>query len=106
MKIKPIEKPLKEYGYIAADYIFYCPGCNDHHGVWTTQKNKNSAIWSFNGDMNKPTFNPSLLLCWTDTESGNVEVVCHSFIRDGHIQFLGDCTHELKGQTVELPDLL
>ena len=31
--------------------------------------------------------------------------VCHSFITDGRIQFLGDCTHELKGQTVELPEV-
>ena len=30
--------------------------------------------------------------------------VCHSFIRDGRIQFLGDCTHHLAGQTVDLPD--
>lgn len=29
--------------------------------------------------------------------------VCHSFIRDGQIQFLSDCTHALAGQTVPLP---
>jgi hypothetical protein len=31
--------------------------------------------------------------------------VCHSFVTDGRIQFLGDCTHALANQTVELPDL-
>jgi len=31
--------------------------------------------------------------------------ICHSFIRDGKIQFLGDCTHALAGQTVDLPEL-
>ena len=31
--------------------------------------------------------------------------VCHHFIRDGKIQFLGDCTHALRGQTVDLPDI-
>lgn len=30
--------------------------------------------------------------------------VCHSFIKDGKIQFLGDCTHALANQTVDLPD--
>ena len=30
---------------------------------------------------------------------------CHSFIKDGQIQFLGDCTHSLAGQTVALPNL-
>lgn len=30
---------------------------------------------------------------------------CHSYVRNGHVEFLSDCTHELAGQTVELPDL-
>lgn len=30
--------------------------------------------------------------------------VCHSFVRAGKIEFLGDCTHALAGQTVALPD--
>jgi hypothetical protein len=31
---------------------------------------------------------------------------CHSFVVDGQIQFLGDCTHKLAGQTVPLPVLV
>lgn len=31
--------------------------------------------------------------------------VCHSFVRDGRIQFLSDCTHKLANQTVDLPDI-
>jgi len=31
--------------------------------------------------------------------------VCHSFVTDGRIQFLGDCTHNLAGQTVDLPEI-
>lgn len=30
--------------------------------------------------------------------------ICHSFVRDGQIQYLGDCTHEYAGKTVDLPD--
>ena len=30
--------------------------------------------------------------------------VCHSFVTDGRIRFLGDCTHALKGQTVPIPE--
>ena len=33
-----------------------------------------------------------------------VPFVCHSFVVDGRIQFLGDCTHELACQTVDIPD--
>lgn len=29
--------------------------------------------------------------------------VCHAFVRDGQMEFLGDCTHGLAGQTVPIP---
>jgi hypothetical protein len=29
--------------------------------------------------------------------------VCHSFVTDGKIQFLSDCTHSLANTTVEIP---
>ncbi|MDX2187790.1 MAG: DUF6527 family protein [Opitutaceae bacterium] len=93
------------------EVMFYCPGCKCGHGVWTEKPALNGARWSWNGDMVKPTFSPSLLI---DTEypqgcdeqgrpRPSVRTVCHSFVRDGQIQFLGDCTHELAGQTVPLP---
>ena len=57
--------------------------------------------------MDKPTFNPSMLVNKDlnnpdDRGNGYVRHRCHSFVRDGKIQFLNDCTHELKGQTVSL----
>jgi hypothetical protein len=30
--------------------------------------------------------------------------VCHSFVTDGRIQFLTDCTHAFAGRTVDLPE--
>ena len=36
-------------------------------------------------------------------EPGDPPEVCHSFITDGRIQFLNDCTHALAGHTVPLP---
>jgi hypothetical protein len=55
--------------------------------------------WIFNGDVDKPTFTPSLLVFGSVPEKR-----CHSFITDGKILFLDDCFHELKGQTVEIPE--
>ncbi len=68
--------------------------------------------------MTTPTISPSILVQGverlTDAERARVmagekidkpETVCHSFVRAGRIQFLDDCTHRLKGETVELPDL-
>ncbi|WP_437178628.1 DUF6527 family protein [Labrys neptuniae] len=69
--------------------------------------------WGFNGNHEKPTFTPSIRVSWNepsdipeefDDTSKDRQLVCHSFVTDGQIQFLGDCTHSLAGQTVPLPD--
>jgi hypothetical protein len=38
-----------------------------------------------------------------DPEYKETLEVCHSFVSEGVIQFLDDCTHSLVGQSVELP---
>ncbi|MCC3156427.1 hypothetical protein LJ737_04215 [Hymenobacter sp. 15J16-1T3B] len=105
-------------------YRFTCPGCKCQHIVYTQSANSYGARWSYNGNPERPTFSPSLLIrsghhipghsgrCWCDFNRDNPENpapasvccgICHSFVRDGYIEFLNDCTHELAGQTVELP---
>ena len=101
-KFKAVETPIKKEGYINSDYIFYCNGCKCHHGVWTTNKNGNNAIWQFNNDLNKPTVSPSILVHWVNKGK---DFICHSFINNGNIQYLGDCTHELRNTTIELPEI-
>lgn len=32
------------------------------------------------------------------------KTICHSYVRNGQMQFLGDCDHALAGQTVDIPD--
>lgn len=85
-------------------YFFRCPGCQRRHLVYTKEQSPGGACWSLNGDVEHPTFSPSILV----NKGGEVPSVpiCHSFIRDGKIQFLNDCTHELAGKTIELPDLI
>lgn len=66
--------------------------------------------WGFNGDDALPSFTPSLLVrgrVWRGVGGPeNVdEYVCHSFVTNGRIEFLADCTHTLKGQTVDLPEV-
>jgi len=72
--------------------IIYCQGCKTHHVF--------DSRWTFNGDFEKPTFSPSMLVNQHRPESR-----CHSFVTDGNIQFLSDCFHELAGQTLELEDI-
>jgi len=93
-------KIIKVTGSTHLDHIFFCPGCKCVHGFNVT-KREGEPLWSFNGDFDKPTFNPSLRV---GCASGDPSSLCHSFVTDGNIKFLNDCTHELAGHTVELPD--
>ncbi len=79
---------------------FYCPGCKCHHGICSERYDpKPGPVWEWNGSMTKPTFKPSLKV------KHSKGIVCHSFIKDGFIQYLSDCTHELAGQTIEIPNI-
>lgn len=82
-------------------YQFYCAGCKCHHYVWTDARDGVSP-WGFNGDVNSPTITPSILVRYPVKDFMNI---CHSFITNGRIQYLSDCTHELACQTVELPEI-
>lgn len=80
---------------------FWCPGCNGAHGIQFGEGP--SPRWVWNGNAEKPTFTPSVLVRRNFGEDQHPEV-CHSFVIDGQIQFLGDCTHALAGQTVPIPE--
>lgn len=93
----------------------YCPGCREIHGVWIKHDTNPTANWQWNGNLEKPTLSPSILVTGTrpitDDERDRIMAgehiekeprVCHSFVRDGNIEFLNDCTHELRGKTVPL----
>lgn len=89
----------------ATGYYHWCPGCHSAHHYITD----GSRGWTFNGDVNKPTFKPSMRLSTPAYEDDGVKyserTLCHYFLTEGRIQFLADCDHELKGQTVPLPPL-
>ncbi len=100
MKVKPIGEPHKG----ARTYAFNCPGCAQYdepgsrlHRAHTFRDGPDG--WTYNGDGDRPTVSPSILV------TGHDEKRCHSFVREGRIEFLGDCTHALAGQTVDLPEL-
>jgi hypothetical protein len=103
--------------------MFWCQGCGMAHQI--QHGVGNGPRWTWNGSLHKPTFQPSVLVQW-DTLSPaarqrnrefyaangrymtNAELpydehhVCHTFVTDGRVQYLGDCTHALAGQTVDL----
>jgi hypothetical protein len=103
-------------------YRIECPACKSSHVFWIVREDR--PRWSFNGDPESPTFSPSMLVRGQQYPSGTpwpteeevVQIrngeklemkpsVCHSFVEDGKIRFLNDCTHAMAGQTVDLPNI-
>jgi hypothetical protein len=85
--------------------LFNCPGCKNLHQVRVGDGP--GPRWGYNGNADKPTFTPSVLVTYNGADAGVDGAparICHSYVTDGRIQFLGDCTHALAGQTVDLPE--
>lgn len=98
-KLTPVETNEQITGY-----YFDCPGCQSgHHVAVKPHKAANGASWDFNGNLDSPTFQPSILATWDRTNKSSI--VCHSFVVDGKIRFLSDCTHSLAGQIADLPEV-
>lgn len=81
---------------------FFCPACKEYHYIGVAQNNMGFPIWQFNGNNESPTISPSVMV---EYHGADKDTVCHSFVRNGNIEFLSDCTHELAGKTVEMVDL-
>lgn len=119
-----ISKVLREAedGHGGKSLLFYCAGCGMAHQVWVGLGP--GPRWGWNGDAERPTFTPSVLVTGQDfTAKGEADfeawhaagrpkpapkfesapLVCHTFVTDGRIQYLSDSTHALAGQTVDLP---
>ena len=79
---------------------FWCPGCEDCH-QFQVGGNADGPKWVWNGSLDLPTFSPSLLVRYGE---GPGDKRCHSFVREGRIEFLGDCSHKFAGQTVDIPE--
>lgn len=87
-----------------ADFMhgFYCPGCKWMHHIAITKPSETNQQWQWDGNVNMPTYSPSISVEWSRYD---VPIKCHSFIQNGQWVFLGDCTHELAGQTVSMVDI-
>lgn len=119
--MKPVLERTEE-----GNLMFECPGCGLGHIVYVGTGP--GPRWTWNDSLEKPTFNPSLKVQWNGmTEAGKKRMetfllergryptvdevpydlrhVCHSFIRDGQIEFLSDCTHPHAGKTLPLPEV-
>ena len=66
--------------------------------------------WEWNRSTSAPTLSPSIRNHYPEQPATSWHPVvpafcCHSFVENGNVRFLDDCTHELAGKTVALLDL-
>lgn len=96
-------------------FSYWCQGCEEMHAI--------NGGWAFDGNLEAPTFSPSVLAtsghyspgwkgpsCWCTYRVDHPDCSfkcrrCHTLIEAGMVEFRGDCTHALAGQTLPLPDL-
>jgi hypothetical protein len=89
----------QQYGDVAF-HEHWCPGCKTTHQIAVEQPFRNGARWTWDGNVDLPTFNPSI-----HCEPNMPERRCHYFLHQGKLKFLPDCHHELAGEVVDLPDI-
>jgi hypothetical protein len=113
--------PVTINGKVIA-YVIECPACKCSHEFYTNCEGR--PKWSFDDNVESPTFSPSMLVRGQLYPSGNAwptddeyrrmrsgeqlkmkPTICHSYVSEGKIQYLNDCTHSLAGKTVELPEM-
>lgn len=80
--------------------LWFCPGCQCAHQIHVGSGP--GPRWTWNGNVEKPTFSPSVKVKLGKWEKGP-DQICHCFIGAGMIEFLGDCTHDLAGKVVPIP---
>jgi hypothetical protein len=91
---------------LSCGYQHWCPACKELHYIAVDRPLTNGAKWSFDGDLELPTFSPSISIRTPgDAEDKAPPWHCHYFLKSGKLQFLSDSTHELSGRTVLLPPL-
>lgn len=90
-------------------YQFYCPGCNCLHSYvvasWKDPEGNQHTGWRFDGNLESPTFSPSLLIFYTHPQTKQRVSICHVVLTNGILNFCHDCEHELKGKSVPLPEI-
>ena len=93
-------------------WYIWCPGCyevwrnrlpDEPHRIWMRQSlHTLDSRWTYNGDYEHPTFRASVLVEYPTPKFTDR---CHSFVTDGKIAYLPDCSHSMAGQTVDLLDV-
>lgn len=78
--------------------FYWCEGCKHAHNVPIDR-------WTWNNDLENPTISPSVRHFYNHPYDWREITTCHYWIKNGSIEYCGDCEHELKGQIRKLVDI-
>lgn len=88
-----------------ARYLHWCAACKSGH-TYPVKGALKGHSWTFDGSIDKPSFEPSMLIFTPAQGLGNQHVpqatVCHYYLRNGRIEYQQDCPHTYAGKTVPL----
>jgi hypothetical protein len=81
-------------------YMHWCPGCDEPHFFNVAQQDAHDGPtprrFAYNGDVKEPTFSPCQHIA-------GARGTCHYYLTSGKLEFMGDCFHEFRNRTVDLP---
>lgn len=91
-------------------WAHWCPACEEMHVFATDKPNSQGAQWRFNNDANHPTFEPSMHIKINNKDHPHHQpnaatTVCHYTLTAGILTYLMDCTHDMRGRKIYLPEL-
>jgi hypothetical protein len=110
MKAQPLKMRNGNFEFankkVATHLLIKMPGPSGlcYLPIWNGFGKRIHPSWEWNGSTEAPTLTPSILTR-IDSEHLDSPSVCHSFVKEGMVQFLDDCTHRFRGQTVSLLDV-
>lgn len=68
---------------------------------------KTETTWGFNGNLDKPTFDPSVRHYIVNPETKEETTICHYHIVEGKMNYCNDCKHHLNGkQGIEMMEFV
>jgi hypothetical protein len=98
---------LRPYAKLPGTLYFFCPGCREFHSIHTDKVNQDGVKHILTGTLERPTITPMISRQIekfnVSKHAHNYDHRCNSFITDGNIRFLENCTHAFAGKVIELP---
>lgn len=91
--------------------VHYCPGCKRIHTVRVDGPPSipGNHKWQLTGTPDNPSLHPSVRFFYPESAyKDNPDLPwyqCHYNVKNGRLEFHSDCSHELKGQTIDMPEL-